>query len=392
MVSYPSNHRSMDRKDADRDLIYLSSKNGNVVNGSYFSTTLTKPINRVKEVEVVGVCTPFTWYNITNGTNIIYIHDDETLISIPPGSYTSIASLIAAVNSQVQYIVLSIVGNKFVLTSSTGANISVDPDNYPGSRILGFTTYQRAFVLTANISTITNLPFVFHGPNNIFNISLTGGTVTSGSLQLTLASGYYTQTLYASALAAAILNSPTLVGVTIVSATVTANTSTGGFNLNIQFDKTFTNAIVDFSYGYPGELFPADYSGISVTNGPAAATLTLSTRPPSKLITKVLYIRSAAISSILSTKQAYNIIHKVVVPSSSTKTAKYSGATITPYQAIINGVPGRVVIDEAEYRVAMIAAKNQTLTSIDLELLDEDYSPINLNGYNWSIAIVVTTA
>lgn len=376
-------------KESNRSLVYLSSAKASTKAGTYFTTTLNKPIDRIKEVEVQGVCLPFTFYNIGDSNSCVGTYNGAPLY-MPTGLYQTATDLLAGFNFPFVNQTLSIVNNKFVITSKTAFTITIDP-TLPGAAAFGFTTAQTGLSVTADVSTVNNTPFYFRQANNVIQINLSGGTVGGfGGVSATIPTGYYDQTSYAAAIADRLLNNATLTGVTILAATVTYSSQTFGFNINITFNKTFTDAMVDLAFASAGELFTST-TGYSIVNSPASASLVISIPPPTGLIPKTLYVKSRAISAILTIPPQYNIIHKVIIPSSTTKKAKYSGADITPYQAIINGVPGKIIIDEAEYQIPLIAAKRQSLSTLDFQLVDELYSPIFLNGLDWSIAIIITT-
>ncbi len=376
-------------KETNRNLVYLSSAKASSKSGTYFTVNLSKPIDRIKEVEVQGVCLPFTMYNIGDSNGCVGTYNGAALY-LGPGNFATAADLIATTTSPVVKQALSIVNNKFVLTSKTAFTITIDP-TLPGAAMLGFTTAQTGLTVTADVSTVNNTPFYIRQANNAVQINLSGGVVGGfGGVSATIPTGYYDQTSYAAAIAYQLLNGATLSNVSILAATVVYNSQTFGFSINITFNKTFTDAMVDLAFGSLGELFTSQ-SGYSIVNSPASATLSIAIPPPIGLIPKTLYVRSRSISAIMSIPPQYNIIHKVIIPSSNTKKAKYSGIDITPYQSIINGVPGKIIIDEAEYQIPLLAAKKQSLSTLDFQLVDELYSPIFLNGADWSIAIIITT-
>lgn len=374
-------------KESNRNLIYLSSAKASTKSGTYFTTTLNKPIDRVKEVEIQGVCLPFTFYNLGD-TNCIIGTYNGTPLYMPSGLYATSADVLTGFNSPFVNQTLSIVNNKFVLTSKTAFTITTDP-TLPGAAIFGFTTVQTGLTVTADISTVNNAPFYMRQQNNVVHIDLTGGVVAAGGLNTTIPQGFYTQTSYAAAIADNILNNANYNNISVLAATVVYNSQTFGFDIDITFDKTFTDATVDLAFASLGELFTSQL-GYSKVYGVATANLTISIPPPTGLVPKTLYVRSRAISQILNSPPLYNIVHKVAIPTSTTKKTKYTGVDITPFQAVVNGVPGKIIVDEAEYQIPLIAAKKQTITTLDFQLLDELFSPIFLNGLDWSISLVVT--
>jgi len=385
----------MESKEANRSLLYFNSSKGNVVSGSYFSTTISKPIDRIKQTEILSAVVPFTFYNINDGNALIGYYNDvgnDVPIYVSTNTlFTTTAALLSDFNNAFNHTTtLSIVSNKFVLSSQTARTVTVNP-SLPGALMLGFNTTQTGLSVTAPVSTIANIPFYFHPANNLIQINLSGGTVgVSGGLSATIPTGYYDKTGYAAAVASTILNATNLSGVTVIAATTTYNSQTCGFDVSVTFDKTFTTGMIDLAYASYGELFTST-TGYTDTNSPASSILAISIPPPVGLVPKTLYVRSVAISNTMSVRPQYNIIHKIVIPSSSTKQAKYSGADVVPFQTVINGVPGKIIIDEAEYQIPLLAAKKQSLTTIDLQLLDENYSQVYLNGLSWSIAIIVTS-
>ena len=113
-------------KESNRNLIYLSSAKASTKSGTYFTTTLNKPIDRVKEVEIQGVCLPFTFYNLGD-TNCIIGTYNGTPLYMPSGLYATSADVLTGFNSPFVNQTLSIVNNKFVLTSKTAFTITTDP-------------------------------------------------------------------------------------------------------------------------------------------------------------------------------------------------------------------------------------------------------------------------
>jgi hypothetical protein len=164
----------MDSKDASRELLYFNSSKGNTICGPYFTTTITRPITRIKQTEILSAVVPFTFYNINDGNCLIgYYNDPGGDVPIYVSSSTlfaTTAALLADFNTPFNHTTtLSIVNGKFVLASQTAITVTVTA-SLPGSLILGFNTTQVGLSVTAPVSTTANIPFYFHPANNLKQI------------------------------------------------------------------------------------------------------------------------------------------------------------------------------------------------------------------------------
>lgn len=374
-------------KETNKILIYSSSATANATSNSAYTVTLSNTITRIKHVEITNVCIPFLWYNVNTGNSDICAVAGYYDLFMTSGTYTTSQSVLDDFNGNGQSLVtLSITGNKFKLTSLTAAVISIDPQTHKGAATLGFVGAQSGTTLTAQISTVKMTPFVFTEDNRQVYLVVDGTTVGT-----TLIQGFYTYTTFATELQRAFQYPDTQIGGnTVAWSSVYYEYSVNSFYINIMFNQPFTTGTLILSTD--SVMGPENAITVFINTIPGTTEFAGYLNPPSRMTPKVIYLRSHAISSIMNSPPDNYIIHKIVIPQITTRRAKYSDLVIVPDKELVNGVPGRIISDSAEYQIPLIAAKKQSLRTIDFQLLNEDFGQLILmDNVYWSLSVVITT-
>lgn len=331
----------------DTVLVMINSAKRSHGNPGFFNVGLQGQIKRIKRLEFIEAEVPYVWYDIGVGNcNICKIGGVD--VSIPAGIYTTLTDIKNAL----------IVGGatvNIIAVSTTSAYISIadcaiDATINLGAATLGF---EHNTTVGTQISTIPlpikNASFVFKAPNNTMTITFDGVDRT-----ITVTPGNYTHYDLCQSLQTSLRALPNI----DATSTVSYNIITNSYIFTITTIAPITTTTI-------GTGNFATYIGFtSAVTIVDAGNPKVFTSQPSYPLKKVLQIRSYAIRINDNT-----IVHRVPIK-----------VLPTDYIALNN-----------EYRQALYLTRPQTIQTIDLALLDEDGAQVYLNGFDWSLSLLIET-
>jgi len=345
---------------SDTNLVVLSSFKRTVGNPEFFSVTLVGQLKRVKKLEFIESTIPYVWYDINAGNcNICNINGSDVII--PEGQYTTLASIRTAIIAASPGANVTFVGtsdNRYSRISID--NCYINKAVNVGAATLGF---EHNMSVGTQVSKIP-LPskdayYVFKAANNTLTITFDGidrvATITPGN---------YTYYDLCQALQTAIIALPN-----ISTATVTYSRITSSYTLSITTIAPITTTTIQTSN-------LSRYLGI-----PTVLTDSIGSNPkvfitnPSYPLKKMIQIRSYAINDLLS------------IAISASQISSQIGIHRIPVKVR----PSDYINDESEYRQPIYLIRPQILQTLDLAILDEDGQVLNLNGFDWSVSMLIET-
>lgn len=325
----------------DIALVHISSQKRSSGTSSNFIITFTDRIRRVKRLEFYNICVPYTWYDFNDG-NLSICEIAGHLITIPAGTYTFTtlktaieAAAVAAGTST------TVTHNDDYTISIAGA--SIDQLIHKGALTLG--------LLTIPVRTDE---FVFRGNNRTFTITIDGVDQT-----VSVTAGNYSPATLAQELQVQLLALGGWNSLTVSYSKITDKISFAGVRT-----IAFTTAVISRSksgiannIGLQGDITIGVGSSISATCHTSPVTHT-----------RYLTIRSTTIAGLAYGPHPYkHYCVKIIVDQ--------------PQFFYINfDIPTPHQID---------ATKGINIQTMDFILLDQDGVLVDLNGFDWSMGLLV---
>lgn len=337
----------------DTVLVMINSSKRSHGNPNFFNVALQGQIKRIKRLEFIEAEVPYVWYDIGTGNcNICNIGGVD--VSIPAGIYTNLTDIKNAIVTASPGATVNIIP-----VSTTSAYISIGDCKIDGSVNLGAATLGFEHNLSTGTQTSTiplpikNANFVFKGPNNTLTITFDGVDRT-----ITVVPGNYTHYDLCQSLQTSLRALPNI----NASSTVTYDICTNRYTFSITTIAPITTTVIQ-------NTLLANYLGFT-------SALTSTSNPkifdssPSYRLKKVLQIQSYTIGTLIRTLTGdKTIVHRIPVK--------------------VN--PSDYIADSSEYRQPLYLAKPQAIQTLDLALLDEDGCLVYLNGFDWSLSILIET-
>ncbi len=322
-------------------MVHVSSLKRTAGTSSNFFVTFTDRIRRIKKLEFYNICIPYTWYDFNDG-NLSICDIGGHLISIPAGTYT-FTTLKAAIESAAVLAGTSTtvtLGDDYIISI---AGATVDQSIHKGALTLGNLT----------IPIRTN-EFAFRGPNRSFTITIDGVDLT-----VNVTAGNYTNYSLAQELQTQLTN---LGGWT--SLTVSYNKVSDLFNLAGVRTVAFTSATISISKSSIAQNIGLK-ADINIGAGDSINT-NFHTSPI--LHTRYLTIRSNEIARLAYGPHPYkHYCVKIIVDE-------------PPFFYVNFDIPTPHQID---------ATKGINIQTMDFLLLDQDGVLIDLNGFDWSMGLII---
>lgn len=150
----------------ERVMLYIDSKDRTTGTNESFSVTMASEITRVKQVEVVSVEIPFSYYVITASNNNLRFQDSEPIVfnaAVPAGNYDATSFCTA-----LQTAINGVLSGSTVTYNATTMKISIVTESSISLRLTG-STIASVIGLSANTSLSTTStpqqPLNLSGPN-----------------------------------------------------------------------------------------------------------------------------------------------------------------------------------------------------------------------------------
>lgn len=322
-------------------MVHVSSLKRSTGTSSNFTITFTDRIRRIKKLEFYNICVPYTWYDFNDG-NCSICEIAGHLISIAPNSYT-FATLKTAIEAAavVAGTSTTVTHNPDYTISITGA--SIDPLIHKGALTLGNLTIP-----------VRTDEFVFRGSNRSFTITIDGVDQT-----VNVTAGNYSPATLAQELQAQLIALGGWTSLTVSYSRVTDKISFAGVRT-----AAFTTAVVSLSNsGIAANI--GLQANISIGAG-TDISATCHTSPITH--TRYLTVRSNTIASLAYGPHPYK--HYCVKIIMDQPQFFYVNFDIpTPHQ-----------ID---------ATKGINISTMDFLLLDQDGVLVDLNGFDWSMGLLI---
>lgn len=320
-----------------QSLVHLSSAKRTSGNSSSWTTTFTDRIKHIRKLEFYNINIPYTWYDFNDGNLDIGVIGGH-LISIAAGTYTP-TTIKQAIEAA-------------AIAAGTSTTVTYAPSGV--FSITGISDLRSGALTLGSLSSpIFSNELVFRGSNRSICITIDGidyvAYVTAGNYNnLTLAKEIQTQLT-------------NLGGWNSLYVTYSKNTD------RITFAGTRTVAPTTITISRSKSTI-ADYIGLmaDITTSGASINVTLHRSPikPCRYLT----IRSNTIASIAYGPHPYkHYCAKIIIDQ-------------PPFFYINFDIPTPHQID---------ASKGQNITGLDFTLLDQDGVVVDLNGFNWSLAIII---
>ncbi len=339
----------------DTVLVMINSAKRSHGNPGFFNVALQGQIKRIKRLEFLEAQVPYVWYDINVGNcNLCNIGGVD--VSIPAGTYTTLTDVKNAIVAASPGATVNIIP-----VSATSAYISINDCKIDSSVNLGAATlgFEHNLSTGTQISTIPlpikDLNLVFKSANNTLTISFDGVDRI-----ITVVPGNYTHYDLCQSLQTSLRGLPNI----NASSTMVYDIITNRYTFTISTIAPITTTTIQSS------LF-ATYIGF-----PASVTIVDSSNPkvfnsqPNYRLKKVLQIQSYTIGTLIRTMTGNrNIVYRLPIK--------------------VN--PSDYIALNSEYRQALHLAKPQAIQTLDLALLDEDGQVIYLNGFDWSLSILIET-
>jgi hypothetical protein len=326
------------------ELIYVNSQKRTTGTSSNFTVTFTDRFRRLGKLEFYNVNIPYTWYDFNDGNCTICTIGGH-LITIPAGTYT-----IPQVKTAIEAAAVA-AGTSTTVTYNTDHTISIsgatiDPSVHKGAVTLGLET--------ATTIPVYSNELVFHSSNRSFTITMDGIDTT-----VNVTAGNYTQASLAKELQTQLITAGGWNSLYVTYSTITDRITISGVRTS-----SFTTATISYS-----KSSISNKIGLCADINIAAGTTISATFHKSPIVqTRYLTIRSNTIANIAYGPHPYkHYCIKIIVDQ-------------PPYFYINYDIPTAHKID---------ATKGKNLSNMDFVLLDQDGVIVDLNGFEWSLAIVV---